>query len=96
MMAAAPTSPVTWVLAAVLGGDRGPRSTGADRKSLEQPRGDAGGADPDHLAVAVDLLATPGREDRGGGDGVRERDEGDAQGSREEDGEVIQRDVREA
>ncbi len=33
------------------------RSAGADRETLEQPGGDVGRADPDHLLVAVDALA---------------------------------------
>jgi hypothetical protein len=44
-------------LGAGLFGDRRPRPARADRESLEEPGGDVRRADPDHLAVTVDLLA---------------------------------------
>ena len=69
-ISAAPTTPVTWVLAPGLLGDRGARSARADREPLEEAGGDVGGADADHLAVAVDLLAGARGERRGGGDRV--------------------------
>ena len=60
-------------------GHRGARAAGADREALEQAGGQVGGADADHLLVGVDLLAGAGGEGRGGGDGVGERDQGDAE-----------------
>ena len=36
---------------------RGPRPARAHREALEQPGGEVGGADADHLLVGVDLLA---------------------------------------
>ena len=69
-------------LRAGLLGDRGARAAGADREALEEAGGDVRGADPDHLPVAVDLLAGAGGERRRRGDRVGERDQGDARARR--------------
>ena len=63
-------------------GDRGPRSAGADRESLEEAGGNVGGPDADHLAVAVDLLPGASGKRRGCRDRVGERDERDPRRSR--------------
>ena len=60
-IAAAPTTPGELRLRARLLGDRGARAARADREALEEAGGDVRGADPDHLLVAVDLLAACAR-----------------------------------
>ena len=51
-------------------------------------RPDVRRADPDHLLVAVDLLARSGRERRRGGDRVGQGYQRDAEGSRNQEREV--------
>ena len=80
----APTRPVSWRLGARLLGHRGARAAGRDGEALEEPGGDVGGADADHLLVGVDLVAAPGGEARRGGDRVGERHERDADGRDEQ------------
>ena len=76
---------------AALEGDRGPRSAGADREALEEPGGDAGRSDADHLAVPVDLGAGLVGEHGRGRDGVGEGDQGDAERAGEQQGQVRER-----
>ena len=75
-------------LGAGLLGDGRARPARADRESLEEPGGDVRGADPDHLAVAVDLLAGARGERRGGGDRVGERDQRDPERAGDQQREV--------
>ena len=60
-------------------GDGGARAAGGDGEALEEPGGDVGRADADHLLVGVDLVAAAGREARRRGDRVGQGDERDAQ-----------------
>ncbi len=59
----------------------GARPARAHREALEQAGRDVGGADADHLPVAVDLHSLALGERGRGGDGVGEGDEGDAEGA---------------
>ena len=81
-------------LGAGLLGHGGSRAAGAHREPLEEPGGDVGGADPDHLPAAVDLLSASRRERRRGRDRVGERDDGDAERPCEQGAEIRQRNVR--
>ena len=85
----APTSPVAWVFGARLVGHRGARAAHRDGEALEEPGGDVGEADADHLLVGLHLVAVAGGEAARGGDGVGERHHRDADRADEEGADVL-------
>ena len=94
MITTAPVTPVSWVLAP-------DRSATAVRDPLvltgnpwNKPGGQVRHADPDHLAVAVDLLPGAGGERRRRGDRVGQGYQGDPGGPGEQGPEVGRADVR--
>ena len=78
-------------LRAVLLGDGGPGSAGADGEALEETGRQVGRADPDHLLVAVDLLTGAPCERGRRGDGVRQRHQRDPEGAEDQRPEIGER-----
>src|SRR5512139_453550 len=68
--------------------DGGARRAAADRKALEEPGGEVGGAEPDHLLVGVDVAAGLRRVDAREHAGVGEGNEGDGKTAGEDGTDV--------
>ncbi len=87
-ISAAPTTPVSCVLAPACSATAVRDPLVLTGKPLEEPGGDIGDTDPDHLAIPIDLLPGARGECRGGGDRVGQRDECDPERARDEQREV--------